>query len=215
MNVLVVAPHGDDEVLGCGGVMHQLAASHAVYVLYMCYGDEGRRGTQVAQQAEMTNACNILKATGWAGLAFPDQRLDTLAISDMANAVANYCEQIGGVSSVFIPSFASLNTDHRLTYEAALVALRRRKCNVYAYHTPQPGGMEWAGLRPNACLVVDISDSFSPKTAAMQCYKSEVENFPGLRSTEAMRSEASVIGLQFGLAPALCESFEVVRRYGF
>ena len=38
-NILVIAPHPDDEVLGCGGVMTKYAgAGHKVYVLIMSRG---------------------------------------------------------------------------------------------------------------------------------------------------------------------------------
>ena len=39
MKTLVIAPHPDDEVFGCGGLLHRLkAAGGEVYVLYMTVG---------------------------------------------------------------------------------------------------------------------------------------------------------------------------------
>ena len=64
--VLVLSPHPDDDVFGCGGTLiRHVAMGHEVHIVYLCRGDKGISGLpldQVAQirKEEATLAASIM-----------------------------------------------------------------------------------------------------------------------------------------------------------
>jgi LmbE family N-acetylglucosaminyl deacetylase len=82
-SALAIAPHYDDEVLGCGGLLAQLAAAGgAVRVLFLTDGGGGRE--EIAERAayrerrreESRRAAAVLGLSGCDHLGLPDGRLD-------------------------------------------------------------------------------------------------------------------------------------------
>src|SRR6185436_2815929 len=82
-SALIVAPHFDDEVLGCGGLAMQLAASGAVVrVLFLTDGGGGveevgdRDAYRARRREEAGQAVSALGLTGFDVLGLPDGALD-------------------------------------------------------------------------------------------------------------------------------------------
>ena len=82
---------------------------------------------------------------------------------------------------------------------------------VAAYETLSETHWNAPHIEPNFTpnWVVDISDSIDTKVAALECYKSQISDFPGPRSIEAVKSLAVFRGTQAGFAYG--EGFHVVR----
>ena len=90
-NVLVVAPHPDDEVLGVGGtILHHLAQGDVVHVVVCTRGEAARFGAEqvdmVQQEARQVHA--FLGVTGSHFLDLPAARLDTVPGADLNAALA-------------------------------------------------------------------------------------------------------------------------------
>src|ERR1700694_2844427 len=83
--ILVIAAHPDDEVLGCGGTIALHAKSgDRVAVVIVCEGESLRYGTEgVGQKAHIQNASQALGVHDTRLLALPDQRLDTLTLTEL------------------------------------------------------------------------------------------------------------------------------------
>src|ERR1700681_4464758 len=82
-SALVLAPHYDDEVLGCGGLVAELAGAGAVVrVLYLTDGSGGaedvaeRDAYGRQRREEAAKACEILGIAGCDHLGLPDGTLD-------------------------------------------------------------------------------------------------------------------------------------------
>src|SRR5690606_11392217 len=85
-STLVIAPHYDDEVLGCGGLLAQLAAGGAaVRVLFLTDGGGGgeargegeeREAYRQRRRQEASRAGELLKIAGADHLDLPDGLLD-------------------------------------------------------------------------------------------------------------------------------------------
>lgn len=126
MKVLVVAPHADDEVLGCGGFMAKLAkAGHEVHVLVMCDRSEGHSfDPQLVEYLQdccrRANAILGVKQVHFAHLH--EERLDR-SLSEVIVPMERYIAWLRP-TLVLIPHRGDVNQDHRAVFEAALVATR-------------------------------------------------------------------------------------------
>src|SRR5438128_2665449 len=83
--VLVIAAHPDDELLGCGGTSALHArAGDAVTAVIVCEGELLRYGSAgVGQDGHTRQAAAVLGITDVRRLGFPDQRLDTVTLTDV------------------------------------------------------------------------------------------------------------------------------------
>src|SRR5256884_1438271 len=106
--VLVIAAHPDDEVLGCGGtVALHVRAGHEVHTAIACEGESLRYGPEgIGQPEHICRAARTLGVRDVRMLGFPDQRLDTMTLTDVIAPLESlvrelhpdivYCQHGGG-----------------------------------------------------------------------------------------------------------------------
>ena len=106
--------------------------------------------------------------------------------------------------------------DHRLIFDSVMVATRPVGPGtgielVAAYETLSETHWNAPHIEPNfvPSWVVDISDQIHKKLQALACYASQVTEFPGSRSVEAVEALGKFRGTQAGFA--FGEAFHVVR----
>ena len=217
MQILVVACHPDDEVLGCGGVIRKhVLRGDTVRVLLLTDGATGRYGEELARslQAGAEAAAAILGATPtFAGL--PNQRLDALALTEVIGPIE---EQIAlfRPERLYVHHAGDLNKDHEVAARAALTAARPLPgcCvrEILSYYVPSSS--EWNAMEGHTAfhptLYLDIADVLEDKLRAMACYPSEAMAYPHPRSLEALRLQAAGFGLQAGRSYA--EPCRLLRR---
>lgn len=218
MKVLVVAPHPDDEVLGCGGVMaRHAAAGDEVYVTVVGRGiPEKFSDESVARsRGELVEAHRVLQVTDCRFLDFPVPRLDTVPGHELADALGGLISE-WQPHTMYLPHHGDIHTDHYHVHTAGLVAARplagcpvRR---VLAYETLSE--TEWARPTPDTVfqptVFVDIEPFLEQKVEAMACYQSKLVAPPHPRSLETIRSLAHLRGSTAYLAAA--EAFMLVRE---
>jgi LmbE family N-acetylglucosaminyl deacetylase len=223
MNVLVVAAHPDDEVLGCGGTIAKLSREgHAVYIAILGEGLTSRyTERESADQAALAklHACSreAARLLGAADLSlhqFPDNRFDTVPLLKVVKLTESLISSIRP-EVIYTHHAGDLNIDHVVTNRAVLTASRPLAASsvrdVYAFEIPS--STEWAfGLSgtpfaPN--VFVSIGDTLQAKIAAMALYESEVRPFPFPRSAEALMAIARHWGSVAGLPSA--EAFCLLR----
>jgi len=212
-SVLVIAAHPDDELLGCGGTvaLHTQAGDSVVSVI-ACEGESLRYGAGKVGQAEhMRLAAETLGVRDVRLLGFPDQRLDTITLTDLIHPLEQIVREVRP-SIVYGQHGGDVNRDHELLFKALLVATRPTESfieTVYAFDTAS--STEWSYPRSFvADTWIDISATLERKLAAMACYQSEVRPYPHPRSLEALRHRAKAWGNQSCLDAA--EVFMTVRR---
>lgn len=222
--VLVIAAHPDDEVLGCGGTMARLAAEGAeVRVAILANGLTSRPGFDAAQAQALLQthhdrarrAGALLGAAEVRVLGFPDQKMDTLPLLDITQAIEREIAAFQP-DTLFTQHGGDLNQDHVITYRAALTATRPMLGGpvkrVYSYEVAS--STEWAfhkfEPRFHPTVFFDISTTLEKKIAAMQVYESEARAFPHPRSPEALRAAALRWGSAAGVHAA--EAFDLVRE---
>ena len=141
-SLLVIAPHPDDETIGCGGLIRDtLARGGRVAVLIVTDGAASHRhsashppATLAARRRRETRAAVMalgLDAGGLRMLALPDGGLDTLSRAGTASLARTFA-RYRSVDLVALPDPGDAHPDHRHTATAALAAFRNRRCLTYA-----------------------------------------------------------------------------------
>lgn len=216
--VLVVAPHPDDEVLGCGGVMaRHAAAGDEVHVVVVTRGHpEVFSASSVEHvRAEMREAHKILGVASAHFLDFPAPRMDTVPRHTVADAISKVLKELVP-TLMYIPHFGDAHFEHGLIYEACLVAARPINPltvgRILAYETLSE--TEWGAPVPGAAfqptVYVDISEQLGRKLEAFSCFRTQVKDSPHPRSADVIRALATYRGAAAHLKAA--EAFALVRE---
>ena len=219
MDVLVVAAHPDDEVLGCGGsiAMHSQCGDR-VSIVFMADGEGARepgtmdRLVSERQQAACRAALH-LGAEEPVFLGLPDNRMDSIPLLDVVQLLEKEITRVNP-QRIYTHHGGDLNIDHRLTYQAVITGCRpQASCPVEAiYCFEVPSSTEWAGqgeqvFRPAA--FTDIGPVLGVVEKALGCYSRELRPFPHPRSPEAIQARQRWRGAAFGVGAA--EVFTVER----
>ncbi|MCK4717500.1 MAG: PIG-L family deacetylase [Thermoplasmata archaeon] len=212
MNILIIAPHPDDEVLGCGGTM----ALHAKRNddVYLCIvtkreGQEWPREKVEGREEHINAASKTLGVKETFCLGFPDGRLDTVPQREFNDALLDVVNKTRP-DIMYIPNRNDVHDDHRRTYQAALVASRPGGGHEIKKILSYESGWVFPNTPFAPTVFTDIKDTLDTKLAAMQEYKTEAAEYPHLRSPEAIRAMAMRRGSYAGLEYA--EAFELVRE---
>lgn len=161
--VLVLAPHPDDEVFGCGGTLVQMKAAGAqVIEIILTSGDKA--GDAAVREAESSAASATL------GLSVPCfWRLPDRGVTASVHVVERLMHEVvaNGVDLVLAPSPWEVHPDHRAACQLAFETVRRLGGTVRLgfYEVGVP-------LRPN-CLC-DITACVPLKRQAMDCFASQM-----------------------------------------
>ena len=223
--VLVVAAHPDDEVLGCGGAIARHADSgDQVQVLIVAEGSTSRQQERDRAQVRdelsalakaAQTAGSILGAAGVELLDLPDNRLDSLDRLDLVKRIEQ-CVQCHQPGCVYVHHAGDVNVDHRRLHEAVVTACRPSPGHVVKrlLSFEVASSTEWQvpgsapAFQPN--WFVDISTQWERKREALEAYASEMRSWPHARSLEAVEHLARWRGAQVGVDAA--EAFCLLRQ---
>ena len=217
--LLVIAPHSDDEVLGCGGLISKIKNEGGkVFVLIFNLGFEkdDTKESQEKRKNEVREAMNVLKVDDYHLVHDqPDNNRD-LDIEPL-HSLIEVIENTSNVSLekiaptiVAIPTIFSHHQDHVHVHHACIAALRPISTPisniVLSYEAPEHSRWSASGVfEPN--LFVEIDDVIENKIVAFNKYQSQIR--PGGRDADNIRNQAKYRGQEVG--KNLCEAFFVHR----
>ena len=175
--VLVIAPHPDDESIGCGGTVARIVASGGVVdVVFITDGGEGilgddELGGELRDQLkkvrieEAERACALLGVREMFRLKARDGGVSERM--DLAVPLAERIER-GRYTHVFAPWPYDLHRDHSATFRILRKAARRtdQRFTALLYEV-------WTPLQPNA--YIDITEHLGTKVAAIGQHRSQVQ----------------------------------------
>lgn len=218
MNVIVIAPHADDEVLGCGGtIAAHAAAGDQVTVVLLTRGNPDIFGPDliVRVREELKEAHRVLGVKDQILLDFPAPGLEAIPTYVVADQLRQIMQR-SRPELVYTPFGGDLHSDHRAAYDATLVATRPiagcHVARVLCYETLSE--TEWGDVLTQNAFVPnvfrDIDEHLEKKMAAMACYKSQLRDRPHPRNLDVIRMLAHVRGAICGLHAA--EAFCLVRE---
>lgn len=224
-NVLVIAAHPDDEVLGCGGsIARHVNNGEQVFVLILAEGitsrddkrDKEKREGELSVLAKTAHEANVFLGVKSITLHdFPDNRMDSLDLLDIVKliekAIKKYQPHI-----VYTHHASDVNIDHQIVHKAVVTACRPfpgqsvRRLLFFEV----PSSTEWqistsaSAFLPN--WYVDISSTLDQKLRALGIYGSEMRSWPHSRSLEAVEHLARWRGANVGVQAA--EAFMLGRN---
>jgi LmbE family N-acetylglucosaminyl deacetylase len=213
----VVAPHPDDEVLGCGGTIARLVAAGVnVQVVVLTRGKAPRFDEAWVEtiRAETQKAHGLLGVAHTHFLDLPAAELDQMAQADV-NAVLSSCLDEIAPDLLFVPFVGDIHVDHQIAFGAAMVWARPRSHSapaaILAYETLSETNWLAPGITPafTPNCYFDIESHIDRKVAAFECFESQVKPFPDERSAETIRAQAKMRGSTVHKNGA--EAFMVVR----
>ena len=210
-NILVIAAHPDDEVLGCGGaIARHVANGDMVSVCYMTNGISARGNidsSEITQrQKAANNAIEILGIEEKFQFDFPDNQMDTVSLLEVTQAVESVIDKTK--PEIIYTHFAyDLNIDHRIVHQAVLTAARPQSSSPIKsiFYFEVLSSTEWnfsseQAFRPN--YIVDISQYWLKKLAALKAYHSEMREYPHSRSYKALEALSILRGATNGVEMA-------------
>lgn len=217
MNILVIAPHADDEILGVGGTIAKyIDQGHNVYICIASKGYEPLFSKElveaVLKEAEECHRFLGIKATFY--LDFPASMLEKINRSEINDKLYEVIEKVEP-DMVFIPHYGDMQKDHEIIAKASMVALRPKYKHkvkaIYSYETvsetecniPHTANV----FIPN--VYIDISNYIQKKMEAMKIYGSQLSDFPNPRSIETLEALAKHRGATINVEAA--EAFALIR----
>ena len=218
MKTLVVAPHPDDELLGCGGTLLRRKAEGAYLGWLIVTGISQEKGwlpEKVQQrEEEIEQVSSGLGIDLVYNLGFPTTRLDAFPMGEVIQKFSEVFRDFEP-EEVLIPHRGDVHTDHRVVFDAASACCKWFRYpsvrRVLAYETlseTEFGLDPDTGFHPN--VFVDIRPFLERKIELLQIYKSELEAFHFPRSETAIKSLAKYRGSNSGFKAA--EAFQLLRE---
>ena len=203
-SVVVLAPHMDDEVIGCGGaVRRHVLAGARVTVVFLTDGRQDGLGLYAGSgltPAQVRDAGDQLVATrrgeseraaailGVGELVFLDGQDGALESDE--RIVAGLAEVLERVRPelVYLPSLLDTHLDHWMTNVVYLACLERAGtglagCRMRQYEV-------WTPLIPN--LIIDIESVLGDKTRALEQFESQLPLLDVVGSSLALARYRSI-----------------------
>jgi bacillithiol biosynthesis deacetylase BshB1 len=206
LDILVVAPHPDDAELGMGGAIVKFKSEGLrVGILDLTNGEPTPHGSPEIRARETAAATEVLGVDWRENLGLPNRSLQPTL--DARKQLASVIRQVKP-RWLFAPYWIDAHPDHvagtQLVDEARFWAKLSKTEMPGEPHHPQRIYNYYAihlKLAPQPAFVLDISEQWSQKEAAIRCYHSQ---FIEGRSTtpptilDQLRDEASYWGRTIG-----------------
>lgn len=216
--VLVVAPHPDDETLGCGGALlrHRDRGDEVHWMIATgIHPEQGFPEARVAERArEIEQVASAYRFTSVRQLNFPTTRLDACPRGDIVGAMKDAFEAVRP-ELIYTPHHGDAHTDHRVVFESVAACTKWFRApyvrRVLAYETLSETDAALPDRNPfSPTTFVDVSPWLDEKIGICSIYRSEMGAFPFPRSEQALRALAHLRGAASGFLAA--EAFVSLRE---
>jgi LmbE family N-acetylglucosaminyl deacetylase len=220
MNIMVVAAHPDDEILGCGAtIAKHVKNGDDVYVLIVSEGATSRSihsefdCQHLKSAAEHANQLLGVSAIFFGG--FPDNRLDTISRLEVVKFIEGHIEKIQP-EVIYTHHSSDVNIDHQILHHAVVTASRPQPgfCVKTLLFFEVPSSTEWQ-VPGNSCSFqpnwfINVEHEKQKKFQALELYASEMRSWPHPRSYEAIEHLMAWRGATVGVSSA--EAFYLGRN---
>jgi N-acetylglucosamine malate deacetylase 1 len=218
--VLVIAPHADDEILGCGATMakHVLHGDEVIVIIATnafigapeIFTENGIK----AVREEALSAHSIIGVRETIFLDFPAPALNAFPEYKISIEFSKFFQKYKP-THLYLPHPGDIHQDHKAVYRSALVAARPQPdlkiASIYCYETLSE--TEWTPHHDKPFVpnhFVNVTEVYEKKNLAMLCFQSQLKEFPHSRSLQALEALAKFRGSTIGFERA--ESFIVERQ---
>jgi bacillithiol biosynthesis deacetylase BshB1 len=210
LDIIFAMPHPDDVEITCGGTIAKLVKlGHRVGVLYMTNGEPTPRGTPETRAQEAVTAAKILGLTHVETLGLPNRELmdGPPARYVVATVFRRYRPRIVVGMAGRTPGASPDHYQAQLILEGARFYSQLTKWDDRFAGTP-PHRIDWLWYRPvamgaeleswPATFVVDVSDVYEQKIAAISAYQSQFDEQRLARLVHRVRARDANDGARAG-----------------
>lgn len=201
---LVISPHADDEVLGCGAYIDkETSTGNIVDVLIMAVGPYvaySGKETPSEEKLEEVKLCHHKLGVRKSMVFCPaESRLDTIPQNEIVSMLDQILKE--GYDTVFIP-YPSRHADHQVTFNCAMASLRLKEgkqpeSEVYLYEYPFVHNFD--NIQGGAVYLPMTINDLNRKIANFQIYKSQVKKSPSPLNATGISTLAQMRGMEAGL----------------
>ena len=222
MKLLIVGPHPDDELLGCGGtILRRVKEGSTVGWLLMtamtkeCGWNTEKIDQRTLEIDQVRHGLHIAPDHFYS-LNLPAAELDQFSKRSLVAKVSSVFTAFEP-DEVLLPHPGDAHSDHRVSFEAAVACTKWfRYPSVKRVMTYETLSETEFGLNPindsfKPNIFVNISEQIELKLTLLKIYNSELGDHPFPRSLEAVRALALLRGSQMGVQAA--EAFQLCREY--
>lgn len=216
--ILIIAPHADDEVLGCGGLIEK-ARKHGneVKVIIGSVGDVPFRHNDNGIVEASTRKRELKDALAHLGcqdfeILFENKEsaMDTIPRNQIVS-------QLDLALDTFLPTMAlipypSYHQDHQVLFQASMASLRpdqKRKPKLIAMYEYPLIVWQYPKLNDVGELYLDISSSIDLKIEAFCKHTSQIRSGNHPLSPEKIKKWAETRGMEIGVRYA--EKYHLLR----
>jgi N-acetylglucosamine malate deacetylase 1 len=179
VTILAIAAHRDDVELTCGGTLIKAARQgQRTAILDLTQGEMGTRGSAELRRREADRAAELIGCSARENLELPDAAIENTPRTRVAlvRAIRRYRPRV-----VIAPPLQGRHPDHwvaaQLIRDACFLAGLAKLAPDVPKHRPfkilHALAYRQDFIRPT--FVVDITDEFEQKMAAVRCYESQFE----------------------------------------
>ena len=220
MKTLIIAPHPDDEILGCGGTILK-RVSEGIDIVWVIVTEPDqlpgwgeaeveKRNMQISKVAAALNIKNknIIK------MGYPAAALDTIKKSELAASFYKILDDTKP-SEVFLPHWGDVHSDHEVVFNAVnscTKSFRNKNIKtVLTYETMSETHLKMtpeSNFNPN--FYINISNFIETKLDILNIYESEIGEHPFPRSIRSVKALSEFRGANSGFEFA--EAFFMLKH---
>lgn len=213
-NILVIAAHPDDEVLGAGGTILKHIKNKDKVTLVILSEGETSRGNQTNTIKRLNQARKVSQLLGINNLyleKLPDNEFDRISLLTIVKTLEKFLYSIRP-NIIYTHNISDLNIDHQITAKSVITACRPQPQffvkKILSFEILSSTEWQFAGsFCPNE--FVNITDYIEKKIRLVKIYEDEVRKYPHPRSLEGIKILAKYRGMQVGYHFA--EAFQIIR----
>lgn len=220
-NYLFVVAHLDDEILGGGASIYELAKNgHNVDVCILTFQHKDRNHGDVETMFNQMKKSHKILGVNHAYLGFfPNAKLNTVVQSEIVAYIEKAISQ-SKPDYIFCHSFSDLNLDHHMASLTAQVASRYNQRQIFGddetkiravYFMEIQSSTDWHINKSvnqfNPDTFVEVSqEALNAKVRAIKCYDDVVRPLPHPKAEKSIKALAVLRGTQSGFEYA--EAFQ-------
>jgi N-acetylglucosamine malate deacetylase 1 len=217
--IVVIAPHPDDETLGCGGtLLRHKAQNDSIHWLIMTTMSEkgGYSSKKIKQRSlEIRAVANEYFFDSFYQAKFDSSRLDMVPKVDLINEIASFLNKIKP-DTIYLPYRNDAHSDHKIVFDASAACTKSfrfpflNKIRVYETLSETEFALSSGAREFHPNLFINISLFLEHKIKIMELYHGEIGEHPFPRSAINIRSLARLRGATSGCNYA--ESFMSLKE---
>lgn len=217
--VLVVAPHPDDETLGCGGTLlkHKACGDAIHWLIATSVREENgfERSIVETRKNEIQAVSAMYEFDGVHPLDFPTTKVDEIPMNVLVNSIYNVFKKVEP-NIIYLPFQNDIHTDHQIVFKAAysctkcfrFLSIEKIIMMEILSETEFAPATQTDNFIPN--MFVDITDFLDRKIEIVKGYEGEIGKHPFPRSERNIRALATLRGATAGCEDA--EAFMIIKE---